>query len=143
MPVTQISAADAFDLLQKEQDSVLVDVRTFEEFNFVGTADPIDFGGRMILAPWKLTMAMKENPTFASSFEEMLKKLFGSKIKEAKILFICRSGGRSNAAASFASSLDYLNCFNILGGFEGELDPSKQRGKINGWKAEKLPWKQS
>ncbi len=143
MSVTQISATDSFDLLQKDKNSVLVDVRTFEEFNFVGTVDPVDFGGRLILAPWKLTLAMKENPNFASNLEEMLKKLFGNKAKEAKIFFLCRTGGRSDSAARFVMALGYPNCFNVAGGFEGELDASEQRGKMNGWKAEKLPWKQS
>lgn len=143
MSVTQISATDAFDLLQKDKNSALVDVRTFEEFNFVGTANSTEFDGRMILAPWKLTVAMQENPTFATNLEEMLKKLFGNKSKETQLFFICRTGGRSDAAARFCNNLGYTNCFNITGGFEGELDPSEHRGQMNGWKAEKLPWKQS
>lgn len=143
MSVTQINAADAFDFLKKEKNSVLVDVRTFEEFNFVGTINSAEFGGRMILSPWKLTLEMKENPAFAAILEESLKKLFASEAKEAKILFLCRTGGRSDAAARFINSLGYTNCYNILGGFEGELNLEEQRGTINGWKAEKLPWKQS
>lgn len=143
MSVTQISAADAFDLLQKDKNSVLVDVRTFEEFNFVGTVNASDFGGRMLLNSWRLTMAMKENPAFASNLEEALKKLFDSKAKEAKIFFLCRTGGRSDAAARFTVDLGYNNCFNITGGFEGEMDAGEHRGKMNGWKAEQLPWKQS
>ena len=143
MPVTQISATNAFDLLQKDKNSVLVDVRTFEEFSFVGTANANEFGGRMILTPWKISMSMKENPAFASNLEEMLHNLFGKKCKETKIFFICRSGGRSDAAARFTSGLGYLSCFNIASGFEGDLDPNEQRGKMSGWKAEKLPWKQS
>jgi rhodanese-related sulfurtransferase len=143
MPVTQISATDAFDILQKDQNSVLVDVRTFEEFNFVGTADPSHFGDRMILSPWKLSLAMKENPAFAQDLEEMLSRLFGEKSKEAKILFLCRTGGRSDAAASFMNNLGYQNCCNIVGGFEGNPNKEGQRGTMNGWKAEKLPWKQS
>lgn len=143
MSVIQIAATDAFNLLQKEKNSVLVDVRTFEEFNFVGTADPIEFNGRMILSPWKLTMTMRENPDFAQNLEETLNKLFGEKAKEAKIFFLCRSGGRSDAAARFMNSLGYNNCFNISGGFEGDINNAGQRGTISGWKSEKLPWKQS
>jgi rhodanese-related sulfurtransferase len=143
MSVTQINAADAFDFLKKDKNSVLVDVRTFEEFNFVGTVNPAEFDGRMILSPWKLTLEMKENPAFAAILEEGLKKLFGSETNETKILFLCRTGGRSDAAARLMSSLGYANCYNILSGFEGDLNLSGQRGTINGWKAEKLPWKQS
>ncbi|MBU6140890.1 MAG: rhodanese-like domain-containing protein [Proteobacteria bacterium] len=143
MSVTQISPADSFALLQKDKNSVLVDVRTFEEFSFVGTVDPTNFDGRMILAPWKLTLSMKENPNFAEDLTETLNKIFGTQAKEAKILFLCRSGARSDAAARFALTLGYSNCFNISGGFEGDLDENKKRGKMNGWKAEELPWKQS
>lgn len=88
-------------------------------------------------------MTMKENPTFANNLEEALNNLFGNKSKEAKIFFICRTGGRSDAAARFFDNLGYINCFNVTSGFEGDLDSSSQRGKVNGWKAEKLPWKQS
>ncbi|MBM3579359.1 MAG: rhodanese-like domain-containing protein, partial [Alphaproteobacteria bacterium] len=132
-----------FELLKKDKNSVLVDVRTFEEFSFVGTVDPQDFNGRMILTPWKINPGMKENPSFVPNLEEMLKKLFGNKAKEAKIIFMCRSGGRSDAAARFVTNLGYNNCYNLLSGFEGELDPDEHRGVMNGWKAEKLPWKQN
>ena len=84
MPVNQISAIDAFDILQKDKNSVLVDVRTFEEFNFVGTVNAEEFGKRMVLNPWRLTMLMNENPAFADDLEEMLKNLFGKENKEAK-----------------------------------------------------------
>jgi rhodanese-related sulfurtransferase len=107
MSVTQIGAIDAFDILQKDKNSVLIDVRTLEEF------------------------------------EKMLRNLFGKESKEAKLFFICRTGGRSDFAARLTSELGYTKCFNITSGFEGDLDSSHQRGKMSGWKAENLPWKQS
>lgn len=143
MSVLQINGADAFALLQEDENSVLVDVRTFEEFNFVGVVDASDFSERLILAPWKLTIAMKENPSFAEKLEASLNKLLGENAKTSKILFLCRTGGRSNAAANFMSELGYSNCFNIVGGFEGDLNELDQRGKGNGWKAEGLPWRQA
>jgi rhodanese-related sulfurtransferase len=143
MSVTQINPKDAFKILVEDKNSVLVDVRTFEEFTFVGTVDPSMFDGRMILSPWKLTVAMKDNPNFFEKLEEMIEKVFGSKENKPKILFLCRSGARSNAAANFISSMGYNDCFNISGGFEGDLNYDDQRGALNGWKAEKLPWKQS
>jgi hypothetical protein len=36
--------------------------------------------------------------------------------------------------------LGYTQAFNILSGFEGQPDDSGQRGNINGWQADGLPW---
>lgn len=142
MSVTQINAQDAFELLKNDQNSVLVDVRTFEEFNFVGFVNATPFNNRMVLLPWQLSPTMAENPEFAPALENSLKKLFSDKSKDAKVLFLCRTGGRSNAAANYAENLGYKNCYNVTAGFEGELDAKEQRGKVNGWKAENLPWRQ-
>lgn len=142
MSVIQINAKDAFELLTKDQNSVLVDVRTFEEFNFVGFANASEFNNRMVLLPWQTFPRMEENPEFSSTLEESLEKLFGDKAKDAKIIFICRSGARSNAAANYAENLGYNNSYNLVGGFEGDLDKNEQRGKTNGWKASNLAWRQ-
>jgi len=57
--------------------------------------------------------------------------------------FICRSGVRSNQAAIAAMESGYLNCFNVLEGFEGDKDSNGHRGVQGGWKAAGLPWVQS
>ena len=31
---------------------------------------------------------------------------------------------------------------NVLHGFEGELDEHFQRGRLNGWRCDGLPWEQ-
>ncbi len=143
MPVKQINPKDAFKILTEDKNSVLVDVRTFEEITFVGTVDSSSFDGRMILSPWRLSVAMKENPNFFKNFEEVIEKIFGSDKNKSKIFFLCRSGSRSYSAANFVSSMGYSECFNISSGFEGDLNFEDQRGSLNGWKADKLPWKQS
>lgn len=142
MSVTQITPKDAFELLKNDQNSVLIDVRTFEEFNFVGFVNSSSFNNRMVLLPWLLAPAMNENPEFAPNLENSLKKLFGDQSQDAKALFICRTGGRSNSAANYAENLGYKNCYNVVAGFEGELDSKEQRGNVNGWKASDLPWRQ-
>ena len=62
--------------------------------------------------------------------------------KEAKLLFLCRSGARSIDAAIFASKACYAESYNILEGFEGEKNDSGHRGKLGGWRFHGLPWKQ-
>lgn len=143
MAVKQITPKEAFDLLKKDKNSALVDVRTFEEFNLVGLADPDHFDDRMVLLPWLLFPEMSSNHEFDANLENSLKKIFGNAIEEVQIIFTCKTGGRSNEAANYALNLGYKNCYNLTSGFEGDLNQFSQRGKINGWKAENLPWRQN
>jgi rhodanese-related sulfurtransferase len=145
MLVTQIEAKEAFKIIANEPLSVIVDVRTFEEFNFVGFIDLSkikDGKKKLLMLPWRLHPEMNYNPNFQMILEEFLNNNF-SNSKEVKIIFICRSGGRSNEAAAYFANLGYRHCYNVTAGFEGDLDQKNQRGKINGWKASNLDWRQS
>jgi rhodanese-related sulfurtransferase len=141
MSVIQIIAREASELLKKDQFSVLADVRTKEEFDSVGIVDSMSFEGRMILLPWQTFPSMAPNPEFDFILEEELARLFSDNFKENKIIFLCRTGGRSQQAALHAVNLGYKNCYNIISGFEGDLDKEGKRGNINGWKASNLPWR--
>jgi rhodanese-related sulfurtransferase len=57
-------------------------------------------------------------------------------------VFLCRSGVRSVAAARAATAAGLGRSFNVLDGFEGGLDRAGHRGRA-GWRAERLPWRQS
>ena len=59
------------------------------------------------------------------------------------LFFICRSGGRSLAAAKAMAEAGYRSCHNVGGGFEGPLDEDSHRGSAGGWKATGLPWLQA
>jgi rhodanese-related sulfurtransferase len=142
MSVTQINAQKAFELLANDKNSVLIDVRTFEEFNFVGFPDSRAFDNRIVFLPWQTFPRMDENPEFAAELEDSLKKKFGDKFYDTKLIFICRTGVRSNQAGNYAVNLGYKNCHNLISGFEGDLNKEEQRGKTNGWKASNLPWRQ-
>lgn len=78
---------------------------------------------------------MVKNPSFISEAS----KQFG---KDAIILTLCRSAKRSAGAAETLCLSGYTNVFNIMEGFEGDLDENMQRNHINGWRFRKLPWKQ-
>jgi rhodanese-related sulfurtransferase len=58
------------------------------------------------------------------------------------VVFLCRSGNRSIGAAEAATEAGIAPSYNVLDGFEGNLDEHKHRGGT-GWKAVGLPWKQS
>ena len=62
--------------------------------------------------------------------------------QDSKLYFLCRSGSRSRAAAIAMTVAGFNTCFNIIDGFEGNLDGSERRG-VGGWKAAGLPWFQS
>src|SRR5699024_12176981 len=61
---------------------------------------------------------------------------------EAPVVFLCRSGARSLAAAEAATAAGFGPAYNVLDGFEGATNTDGHRGDT-GWRAEGLPWKQS
>ena len=62
---------------------------------------------------------------------------------ETPLLFICRSGARSRAAAEAMTDVGYRSCYNVAEGFEGQVDAERHRGRKAGWKAADLPWTQN
>lgn len=132
----EVSADEAYDFL-KDNNGVLVDVRTLPEWQFVGLPDMVNAQGRLAAISWKSYPDFSANPRFAQELE-----LAAGGDKDAPLFFICRSGGRSLDAAVAMSAAGYAHCFNVTDGFEGEPDATGQRGKRGGWKALNLPWKQ-
>jgi rhodanese-related sulfurtransferase len=121
-----ISPHDAFELLTAGL-ARLIDVRTPEERKFVGyVADSVS-------VPWATGTALNRNPRF-------LRELENKAQKNEVLLFFCRSGGRSIAAAEAATRGQFQNAFNVLEGFEGELDQQRRRGTQGGWRYRGLPW---
>jgi len=112
------------------QGVLLVDVRSNEERKFVG-----HIPGSLHVA-WATGTALTRNPRFVRELES---KIGG---KEAVALLLCRSGKRSALAAEAASKAGFTCIFNVLEGFEGEIDAQQQRGKADGWRFHGLPWVQ-
>jgi rhodanese-related sulfurtransferase len=127
---------EAWELLKAEQAAQLVDVRTRPEWSFVGIPDLGSIGKKPILLAWQAYPAMQINPTFA----EDLRRTVSS--PETPLLFICRSGTRSRAAAETMTAAGYRRCYNVAEGFEGQVDAEGHRGREAGWKAAGLPWNQ-
>jgi rhodanese-related sulfurtransferase len=80
---------------------------------------------------------MQPNPEFVAALSSALSD------KETPLLFLCRSGARSAAAAKAMTAAGYSTCFNVADGFEGPLDAQAKRGAAGGWKAAGLPWRQT
>jgi rhodanese-related sulfurtransferase len=136
-----VTADEAYILLDKDPESLLIDVRTHAEWAYVGVPDLSKVGKEPILFEWQQYPNMIVRSNFA---EELAKDLRGRGVKaDAPILFLCRSGVRSRAAAVALTEVGFTRCFNITGGFEGPPDADKHRGRRDGWKAKDLPWIQS
>jgi rhodanese-related sulfurtransferase len=127
---------EAWELLKAEPAAQLVDVRTQPEWTFVGIPDLDSIGKKPVLLAWQAYPAMQINPAFA----EELRRVVSS--PEAPLLFICRSGARSRAAAETMTAAGYRRCYNVAEGFEGQVDVEGHRGRKAGWKAAGLPWHQ-
>ena len=121
-----LAPADAWALFQSGE-ALLVDVRTAEERKFVGQVP------ESLHVAWMTGLSLSRNPRF-------VKELEAKAGKDAVILLLCRSGKRSAAAAEAATKGGFKNVFNILEGFEGDLDEQQRRGAFNGWRHAGLPW---
>ncbi|MFT4266523.1 MAG: rhodanese-like domain-containing protein [Xenophilus sp.] len=119
----------AWNLVQQGQ-ALLVDVRSTEERKFVGHVEG------SVHVPWATGTALTRNPRFVRELEA---KVGG---KQAVVLLLCRSGKRSALAAEAAAKAGFSHVFNVLEGFEGELDERQQRGHADGWRFRSLPWVQ-
>lgn len=131
-----LSPRQAWDLLASDPDAVLVDVRTSAEWQWVGGADLSELGKRTLGIEW-MTSAGQPNERFVEHLGE------AGVAAETPVLFLCRSGGRSAAAASLATAAGYRTAYNVAEGFEGDPDDEGHRGTVNGWKVAGLAWRQS
>ena len=141
--VENINSKEAFDLLRKDESSILIDVRTKKEHLAVGIPDLKEIGKETLFIEWKNSVFPFYRKRFVNDFNENL----GFR-DEGKYIFICRSGIRSNFAAltveeSFDSGNDNGRCFNVEDGFEGNEQYLGYPQKLTGWKNLGLPWKKS
>jgi rhodanese-related sulfurtransferase len=125
-----LTPREAFDYLQSNPNAVFVDCRSEMEFLFVGHPKG------SILIPWQDGLDFDVNPDFlghvrkAASFNR-------------PVVLICRSGNRSKVAGHYLEKHGFPEVYNVLYGFEGELDETRHRNARNGWRVEGLPWEQS
>jgi rhodanese-related sulfurtransferase len=138
-----ITPEEAWKVLNDDPRAVLVDCRTDAEWRFVGVPDLTDLGREVVYVEW--------NRTDGSRNEDFVDDLVAAGVEPGvgphasrgrPVVFLCRSGNRSIGAAKAATEAGIAPSYNVLDGFEGDLDEDKHRG-ATGWKAVGLPWKQS
>ncbi len=139
--VDDVDVETTWQGLVSRPKSQLIDVRTRAEWTYVGLPDLGSIGKRPVLVEWQTFPDQAVDPRFIERLAGELKALGVE--KDDELFFICRSGGRSLAAAKAMAELGYRACHNVAGGFEGPLDDDRHRGSVSGWKAAGLPWLQS
>ena len=125
-----LTPIEANTLLASLPGAQLIDVRTRAEWDYVGRVPG------SILVEWNTYPEGSRNPAFMEQLRGAAPDV------DAPVLFLCRSGQRSDRAARAAAAAGYSRAFNVLEGFEGDKDASGQRGHLNGWRKARLPWTQ-
>jgi rhodanese-related sulfurtransferase len=125
-----ITPVEAYALLAASPEARLVDVRTRPEWDYVGRVPG------SILVEWNTYPAGTRNPDFLGQLRQAVPD------GEVPVLFLCRSGQRSDGAARVAAAAGYHRAFNVLEGFEGDKDAAGRRGTMGGWRKAGLPWVQ-
>lgn len=126
-----VTPQEAYALLQAKPDVKLVDVRTNAERDWVGRVDIPP--SQQAAIEWNGYPGGAQNPQFLSQLAQVA-------AKDSVLLFLCRSGVRSQHAARLAAEHGYRNCFDILEGFEGGKDAAGHRKTVAGWCHAGLPW---
>jgi len=134
--VENVHPKQVWQALLDDADARLIDVRTDAEWTYVGLPDLTDAGKQPVLIPWQIFPAMAVNADFVGQMAE------AGLTPGHKLYFLCRSGVRSLAAAAAAEAAGYEAVFNVLDGFEGPPDGDGHRGRVAGWKADGLAWRQ-
>ena len=123
--IKQIPCQEIKEYLKNNPKSVLLDVRTEEEWNQDGKPD----GDKIGLKTYFLSIQFGNERIFNKNFIQEFKKL--NIEQDHEILTMCMSGGRSQMAAELLNKENFT-CSNISDGFLGNDENV-------GWKNNGLP----
>ncbi len=136
-----IDAMSAYKMVMT-QKVPLVDVRTVQEYQFVGHAPTAYNIPNFVWGKWdeqKKTFGTEPNADFVKQFSSLFPD------KNAAIIIMCRSGHRSGKAIKQLIAAGYTNLYQMWEGFEGipvsdkEL-PNYGKKVVDGWKNKGLPY---
>ena len=116
--IKQIKSSDIKEFITNNPKTVLLDVRTENEWNAVGKPDTKDLGIKSFF------ITISQDPSFLDNVKQNIDK-------EEQVLVMCAAGGRSIIAANLLSNEGY-NTLNVSDGFSGN-------GQDPGWKNLGLP----
>ena len=116
--IEQIKSSEIKKFIEKNPKTVLLDVRTEDEWNTVGKPISENLGIKTFF------ITIGQNLSFIESVKKVINK-------ENQVLVMCAAGGRSIIAANLLQNEGYIT-HNVSDGFSGN-------GHDRGWKNEGLP----
>ena len=116
--IKQIKSSEIKKFVESNPNTILLDVRTEDEWNTVGKPDTKDLGIKSFF------ITISQDPSFLDNVKQNIDK-------EEQVLVMCAAGGRSIIAANLLSNEGY-NALNVSDGFSGN-------GQDPGWKNLGLP----
>ena len=116
--IKQTKSSEIKKFLDSYPNTVLLDVRTEDEWNTVGKPDTKNLGIKSFF------ITISQDPSFLESVKKNIDK-------KKQVLVMCAAGGRSIIAANLLAN-EGFNTLNVSDGFSGN-------GQDPGWKNLKLP----
>lgn len=138
-----VTPSDAHAALQADPGIVFIDVRDPVEVSFVGHAQGMDANIPVATASRKFNpkagrYEMTPNKGFIAQASAIIQREGGT--RDTPVFLICRSGGRSAKAARALINAGYTNVWNLIEGFEGDMNKATGTRSLNGWRNAGLPW---
>ncbi len=133
-----IDAKRAWQMMQDDPRTILIDIRSTMEYLFVGHPK-----GAVHIS-WIDEPNWTVDPHFVTRVRELMLGGVVCAIDEgcAPVVLICRSGKRSKEAGKTLIDAGIKNVYHVDEGFEGELDGEHHRSTLGGWRFHDLPWEQ-
>jgi|TARA_B100001093_G_scaffold479646_1_gene508829 rhodanese-related sulfurtransferase len=116
--IEKIKSSEIKKFIEKNPKTVLLDVRTEDEWKRFGKPDSDSLGIRAFF------ITISKDPSFIENVKKVVNK-------DNQVLVMCAAGGRSIIAASLLQNEGYIT-HNISDGFSGN-------GQDLGWKNSGLP----
>ena len=116
--IKQIKSSEIKKFIESNPNTILLDVRTEDEWNTVGKPDTKNLG----IETYFITIS--QDPSFLENVKKNIDK-------KKQVLVMCAAGGRSIIAANLLANEGY-NTLNVSDGFSGN-------GQDPGWKNLELP----
>lgn len=129
---TGLAPTEVYRILIGEPDAVLVDVRNRAEWTYAGTPDLSKAEKAPLFVSWLLPSG-EADPRFVGKLHE------AGVQRHDTVVFMCRTGSLSRAAACAASVEGFVHSHYVEEGYEGPSDPSRRRGIETGWVGARLP----